>query len=131
MSRTLIETLEAIERTPPRGPVGEGTFAAVDRLLEEYGESRLADRLFEDIPRSVPWKVVVDLFNILAWSTSDNGASMLRTCERWLREADDVRKLEIALHQEVYPFVDQAEMEKVLGCLKSIRPEVAERCREL
>lgn len=100
-------------------------------LVEEFGEEGLADRLYSEIPRSVPYEVVCDLFGLLAWRTNDNGASVTRAIENWLREGLDNRKLRIALHLEVYPFIDEHEMEEVLSGLADKNYTLAYRCREL
>lgn len=57
---------------------------------------------------------------------------MMRTMEGWLREGKDNRKLLIAVHVEVYPFIDAREMCAVLSQLEQTAiPRVAARCREL
>nr|WP_312971559.1 hypothetical protein [Pseudomonas sp.] len=104
---------------------------ALSTLVEEFRDGGLADRLFSEIPRSVPYEVVCDLFDLLAWRTNDNGASITRVVEDWLREGKDNRKLRIALHLEVFPFVDEAEMREVLSRLANTNSELAYRCREL
>ena len=104
---------------------------ALFTLVEEFGDGGLADRLFNEIPRSVPYEVVCDLFDLLAWRTNDNGASITRAVEDWLREGKDNRKLRIALHLEVFSFVDEAEMREMLSRLANTNSELAYRCREL
>jgi len=79
----------------------------------------------------VPFELVAELFNLLAWQTNDNGASVTRTIETWLREGTDNRKLLIALHLDVYPFIDDEEMERVLSHLAETNVRVSARCKEL
>ena len=129
MNVALANALEAIVRERNSGFKEAST--CVGRLLKEYAEPQIADRLFDEIPRSIPWEVVADLLGILVWITNDNGSDIARTAERWLREGSDTRKVKIALHLEAYPFIDQAEMEHVLGHLIKTNPEVAARCQEL
>jgi len=104
---------------------------ALAALVEEFGESDLANRLYQEIPRSVPFEVVCDLFDLLAWRTEDNGTSVTCTIEHWLREGVDNRKLLIALHLDVYPFIDPAEMDEVLSQLAKNNLKVSSRCLEL
>ena len=107
-------------------------FEAVEALHQAYGEEDLANRLFAEIPRTVPFEIVVELFDILAWETHDNGAAMTRTMEGWLRDGTDNRKLLIALHLEVFPFIDAQEMYAVLSRLEATAtPRVRERCTQL
>lgn len=103
----------------------------LSKLIQEFGEGALAERLYSEIPRSTPYEVVCDLFDLLAWRTNDNGASVTRAVEDWLRESLDNRKLHIALHLEVYPFIDVHQMEDVLSRLAEKKPMLAHRCSEL
>jgi hypothetical protein len=91
----------------------------------------LAERLDAEISPSVPWQVIADLFGILVWTTSDNGTALFRTAEDWLRQADDLRRVRVALHLDAYPFLDKAEMEQVLTQAAARHHEVVERCHEL
>ena len=104
---------------------------SLEELLREYGEVDLADRLASEIPPELPWELVVDLLDILVLTTSDNGAALQRAAEGWLKAGDDLRRIRMALHLEVYPFLDRSEMEEVLSGLAARYPEFAVRCREL
>lgn len=130
MHPTISAALEAIceERDDQRYAV---SFDAAKAVADAFGEADLADRIFADIPRTVPFELVADLFNLLAWQTDDNGASVTRTIEQWLREEPDNRKLLIALHLEVFPFIDEKEMLHVLSHLADRNARVSARCHEL
>lgn len=125
----LAEALAAIESE--RGARFDRSFTLVERLLAEFGEADLAERLYAAIPIACPWEVVADLYGILEWSTSDNGAALSRATEAWLRANEDLRRMRIALHLDSYPFLDRSEMEHVLGEVATMHPEVAARCNEL
>lgn len=106
-------------------------FSAAHSIVVEFGEDNLADRLFADIPDSISFLQVAWLFNFLAWQTDDNGSAMTRTVERWLVEGTDLRKIQIALNLDVYPFPDEHEMYRVLSNVAVSHPQVADRCQEL
>lgn len=106
-------------------------FDAVLAVVNVFGEPDLANRLFAEIPRTVPEELVAELFNLLAWQTNDNGAAMTREVEAWLREGQDIRKLTIAMGLQVYPFIDAQEMYQVLATLAANVPQVADRCQAL
>lgn len=125
----LAETLAAIGAE--RGGRFDRSFALVDRLLAEFGEVDLAERLYAAIPIECPWEVVAGLFGILLWSTSDNGAAISRATESWLRAGEDVRRVRVALHLDSYPLLARSEMEQVLRSVAAKHPEVAARCDEL
>jgi hypothetical protein len=129
MRRTLESAINAIARE--RGSKFEEASIAAKDLVAEYGEAELASRVADEVPRSVPWEVVADLLGILVWTTSDNGTRIRRQAEEWLREGHDMRKLQIALHLEAYPFDEREEMELVLEKLAEAHPEISERCRDL
>jgi hypothetical protein len=61
----------------------------------------------------------------------DNGSAMTRTAERWLVEGTDLRKIQIALNLEVYPFADEHEMYRVLSDVAVSLPQMAGRCQLL
>lgn len=107
------------------------SFDAAAAVVSEFGEPDLANIIFSEIPRTVPFELVAELFDLLAWQTNDNGASVTRTIEAWLREGEDNRKLLIALHLDVYPFIDGDEMEQVLAHLAETNSRVSARCQEL
>lgn len=106
-------------------------FRAVHAVVVEFGEENLADRLFADIPDSIPFMQVAQLFDFLAWQTNDNGSAMTRTVERWLVEGTDLRKIQIALSLDVYPFPDEHEMYRVLSDVAVSLPEMAGTCQQL
>ena len=114
-----------------RGGKFDRSFTWVDRLLAEFGEADLAEILYAAIPIECPWEIVADLFGILVWSTSDNGAALGRATEGWLRAGEDPRRIRVALHLDSYPFLDRFEMEQVLREVVARHPEVAARCGEL
>lgn len=125
----LTQTLAAV--ASGRGHRFDRSFALVDRLVAEFGEFDLAERLYAAIPGDCPWEVVADLYGIMQWSTSDNGAALSRVAERWLRDGCDLRRVRVALHLDTYPFLDRGEMERVLGDIAVRYPVLATRCREL
>ena len=106
-------------------------FSAVRAVVVEFGEENLADRLFADIPDSISFMQVARLFDFLAWQTEDNGSAMTRAIERWLVEGTNLRKVQIALNLDVYPFLDEREMDRVLSDVAVSLPEMADRCQRI
>lgn len=103
-------------------------FSLVDKLLNEYGEANIAERLMDDIQNSHSWEVVADLFGMLIWSTSDNGHELTNTTEQWLRDANDEARVNIALNLDVVPFGDLAERKLVLNNISRKFPTTKELC---
>ena len=106
-------------------------FSAARAVVLEFGEENLADRLFADIPDSISFMQVARLFDVLAWQTEDNGSAMTRAIERWLVEGTNLRKVQIALNLDVYPFPDEREMYRVLSDVAASLPEMADRCQQI
>ncbi|TNB98437.1 hypothetical protein FHG55_05140 [Pseudomonas jessenii] len=106
-------------------------FSAARAVVLEFGEENLADRLFADIPNSISFMQVARLFDFLAWQTEDNGSAMTRAIERWLVEGTNLRKVQIALNLDVYPFLDEHEMDRVLSDVAVSLPEMADRCQQI
>lgn len=74
------------------------TLPLVQQLLSEYGEHDLANRLYAEIPRDVPYEVVADLFGLVLRSGNEACTDAIaRSLRSWLRQAADNRKLSIAL----------------------------------
>ena len=107
------------------------SFARVAALVPEYPPEELADVLIDDIPIAVPWEVVSDILGILIWSTEDNGSSIMRTAEKWLLDAQDLRRIQVALNLDVYPFKTNDQMQRVLTEVVQRFPEVDMFCRAL
>ncbi|EUB84920.1 hypothetical protein [Pseudomonas sp. GM30] len=106
-------------------------FSAARAVVLEFGEENLADRLFADIPDSISFMQVARLFDFLAWQTEDNGSAMTRSIERWLVEGTNLRKVQIALNLEIYPFPDEREMYRVLSDVAASLPEMADKCQQI
>lgn len=130
MNPAISKVLDAIIRERDNQEYS-ATFVMARELIEAYGEEGLADRLFNEIPRTVPFEIVAELLDILCWQTNDNGAGIMRTLERWLLEGLNNRKLLIALHVQAYPFLDEDEMVRVLWDLAHKNPRVSARCELL
>lgn len=107
------------------------SFELVNQIIEKYGEENLAERLYAEIPPEYPWEAIADLFCLSIWSSSDGGQGITETTQKWLLAGDDINKIKIALHLEVYPFSDPEEMERVLAKIARLYPEVEPRCEEL
>jgi hypothetical protein len=130
MNPTISKVLDAICRERDNGRYSV-SFDAAEELIAAYGEDGLADRLLNEIPRTIPFEIVAELFDILSWQTNDNGTDIARTLEGWLLAGLENRKLLIALHVEFYPFLDAEEMVRVLSDLADKNPKVAARCNFL
>ena len=107
------------------------SFTLVDKLLLEYGEVDLAERLYSDIDKDWPVKVICDLFGILIWSTSDNGTALTQVTDRWITECICERKVAIAIDLETYPFRSFEEMERKLNVVSSKFPGLSPKCESL
>lgn len=112
MTPVLTKCIESI--CSERDGEWDTTFDIVNQLVKDYGEEKLADRVVEEVPRTIPFEVVADLLSILLWSTSDNGRSIADSANLWLREQTDTRKVLIALNLEVIPFASEADAKQVL-----------------
>jgi hypothetical protein len=126
----LQQTLAAVQAERPSS--FDKSFKLLDRLLLEYGETDLAERLYQEIPLDCPWEVAASLFAILVWSMSDPGATaLIDTANQWLLQGNDLRKIRIALNLDLYPFRERTTMNEVLSRIAARYPEVAPRCSEL
>ena len=128
MNELLESTLQKIEAE--NGDYNE-SFELVDELLKKYGEQNLAERLYADIDSTISWEIIANLFDILIWSTSDNGGNLTGETENWLIEATDIKKVKIAISLGIYPFKDQEKMEMVLNSIINQFPEISDQCNSV
>ena len=49
---------------------------AVSAIVRHFGRSQFSRGTFLEIPRTVPFELVAELFDLLAWQTNDNSASI-------------------------------------------------------
>jgi hypothetical protein len=134
MKSTLQRVIETICESRDDGSWDNLNEKYIDDLVQEYGEHDLINRVYREIPRTVPFEIICDLFDLLVWRTNDNGADASRSIEQWLRDGLDTRQLLIALNVESYPFVDAHEMERVLLKLADRSPfdlRIFNRCKHL
>ena len=71
------------------------------------------------------------LLAVATWCGQENGAALHRTLDQWLREGSDSQRISLALTHSVFPFIDAAEMDKVLTQIAERFPEHAAQCRYL
>ena len=121
MNTLLEKTLNCVERESPNF---DASFELVDQLLASYGDRLTADCLYADIDSTVKWKTVADLIAIMIWSTPDNGHSLTQVTDRWLVEKGDIRKIQIAINLDVYPFLDPSEMDAVFASIQNDYPQL-------
>ena len=130
MTKILEQALESIRKEEEDVEFNE-SFTLVDKLLLEYGEVDLAERLYSDIDKDWPVKIVSDLFSILIWSTSDNGSALTNATDGWITECICERKIAIAIDLEIYPFRSFEEMERKLSVVASKFPKLSPKCASL
>ncbi|MFD9517596.1 hypothetical protein [Streptomyces sp. NPDC059979] len=84
-------------------------FDAVDDLIDCWGADDVAEIVAEAVyaGRATVEQGIVFL-NVAVWSGTDNGASMKHTLDAWVREAQDLVRLKMALHHECYPLPTRA-----------------------
>jgi hypothetical protein len=129
MNDLLQMTLSAI--AAERSQSFDASFDLVDDVLEVYGVHQLFDRLYDDIPDTYEWELIADLFVLLMWAIGSDGVALTAMTESWLLQGDNLRKIQIALHLDVYPFDDPEQMRQVLSVLAGCYPDVASKCQEL
>ena len=128
MDELITKTLECIEKESGKF---DKSFDYADLILNKYGEHNLADSLYDKIDHSIKWKNIADLYCIFIWTTSDNGAQFSQITNRWITECNCERKINIALHLDIYPFLNEREMAEKLKFVSNNFPTLSSRCIEL
>lgn len=107
MNTTLKMTIETICKERDMG--WDAAHDWVDKLMEEYGESNFAAKVFDNVPRSIPFEIIADIFNMGIWSGNNNGRDIINTTNDWLKACNDTRKMLVALNLEVLPYKNKEE----------------------
>jgi hypothetical protein len=128
---TLSQVYHELAALPENGPFSDAAFRLVGAVILEMGEEGIADRVVDATPNAVPWSQIANVLGIMIWSTSDNGAGIMRAAESWLLDAKDERRAFIALHLDVYPFKEPTEMKAVLERLSLIHPCLSDACETM
>lgn len=128
MNLAVASALDAVRAE--RGSRLVTAFEKAQAVLDQLGEFGIASRVVSEAPHASS-KDIADLLSILCWMGTDNGAGIRREAEEWLTTATDAQRVEVALHLEAYPFLDQFEMERVLRNVASKHSHLGGRCFEL
>ena len=117
------------------GMESDAAFDQVAPALLQFGEDDLAERLMA-AAADAPWEGIAAFLNIASWDVSSAAESQIfRTIEAWLADPKDLRRVQVALHVEVIPFMkqgaDPAALEQVLANVAATFPETAPRCRHV
>ncbi|MEV0404804.1 hypothetical protein [Actinoallomurus sp. NPDC050550] len=127
----LLAVRPLMEEGPYGGPT-DGLCAAIENLMVVLGSEDIADLVADAVVAGRTSLDDADIYlGVAAWSGTENGASMQRTLESWLRDGEDVVRVHLALHSECYPFRDANEMVSVLSDLAQRLPQFRERYAEL
>lgn len=114
------------------GGLADELCAAIENLMVVLGSEDIADLVADAVAAGrASLDDAEEYLGVAVWSGAENGASMLRTLESWLRDSDDVVRIHLALHSECYPFRDPEEMVAVLSDVAQRFPQFQERCAEL
>lgn len=117
------------------GIENDQAFDSVSPALAAFGEDDLAERLM-DATFDIPWPGIAAFLAIASWQVSPAAESRIfRTAEEWLIAAQDIRRVQVALHLDVIPFSGRGrhkeEIELALTNVMERFPETAEQCARL
>lgn len=127
----LLAVRPLMEEGPYGGPTDE-LCSAIENLMVVLGSEDIADLVADAVSAGRTSLDEADIYlGVAAWSGTENGASMQRTLESWLRDSHDVGRIHLALYSEYYPFRDADEMVAVLSDVAQRFPQFRERCAEL
>lgn len=91
----------------------------------------LDDLITSRMPNAKP-STYADLIDRLVWIVDHNKFDVMSSIERWLVEAEDVYKIQVALLlKEVFPFKEKAEFLTALALIRSKWPELNPLCDKL
>lgn len=105
----------------------DGVFDFIARFLKEYEDQDYPQLIYDHAPTADP-RHIAALFDLLIWSTRDNGGRLIRTYQTWLDEPDE-RKVEIVLRTTaVLPYKDTGRLERQLEVIEERFPGLRGLC---
>lgn len=107
-------------------------FDAVDGLIDAYGADDIAEIVAQAVDSGrVTVRQATTFLHVAQWSGTDNGASMQHTLDNWLRRADGTVRLQMALHQGIFPLPTAVEMNTALTEIAARYPEHRAICEHM
>ncbi|MFN8346786.1 MAG: hypothetical protein U0X91_17425 [Spirosomataceae bacterium] len=107
--------------------IDKETFDLVDTLLEGVPYEGLIDKIYENSKQTDVRKIGI-LFDILTWSTKDNGTYLFTQIATWVK-GNNKKKLEIALSvNDSFPLYPISELEKELKLVEKKFPDLRPMC---
>lgn len=108
--------------------ISETIFDAVAEFVANNNHEDLAELVYQQTLDSDEIQKIACLFDILIWSTLDNGYAVLKTIEAWLL-GNNQRKIALALFMSsVFPMQSFDRLKEQLTQIKVLYPSLAERC---
>ena len=119
-------------------------FEVDDDRLDIEGISELIEALFQKLGSEDVGNIVANAVNsrifsleqgrkfleISMWSGSTNGAQLNSTLEMWLEEGNDPVRIDLALHQGIFPFSDKEKMSGFFSKIKNRYPQFSDFINE-
>lgn len=107
--------------------IDDETFDLVDILIESFPYEGLIDKIYENSIQIDVRKIGI-LFDILTWSTKDNGTYLFIQIAVWAK-GNNKRKVEIALSiNDCFPLEPLSELEKELKLIEIKFPDLKSKC---
>jgi len=105
---------------------------ALEALYEALGTEDVGEPLAEAVRdgRLTPERGRA-LLDVVPWTGRSNGAALQPTLERWLAEANDPLRVELALGQSTFPFASLKDMQRHLREVARRMPRFRSRCEAL
>ncbi|MEU6878844.1 hypothetical protein [Streptomyces sp. NPDC046712] len=104
----------------------------MDDLIEAYGADDIAEIVAQAVATGrVAVREATTFLGVAQWSGTDNGTSLRRTLDDWVRRADDTARLHMALHQDVWPLPTTVEKNAKLTEIIARYPEHQAICTHM
>lgn len=103
-------------------------FDQTDIFVDRYFNEDFAEIIYNSITKDTDLSKVATLFDVLVWSTPDNGTRLEELVHNWITSDNKTKVQIILLRQDWFPRQDREENIKVLEKVKLKFPDLAELC---
>ncbi len=109
--------------------LGESVFDLTDEFIKKHERENIAEVIYISSLNEKNILKISRLFDVLIWSTEDNGSELLKTTHEWMK-GNNKRKIQIVLNmKDVFPISDANELKQELERIMELFPDLKDNCK--
>jgi hypothetical protein len=132
-TQTLVRRLSGMQLSPNEPGYDVGAISdCVEELMRIVGSDDVGEVVAHGVDEGLLTRAQASsVLNVATWSGSDNGAALQRTLNLWLSRGENLTRVWLAIHHDVFPMMTKSEMIAALEQIAAKFPELRERSEYL